>query len=677
MSLFLSDRERDAIRRGASKAPLNRFFWALVNRANRRAETPGLTDRSATVEWWHAAAEVLTDAAMAWALKPADPLGPWLRDAALSVARRPVDDWIGPFFRSHADPPTGHLETAHLSWSLAVALDLAPDVFSEAERDELRQVLTERAMPMCVRWLDRARHLSNWRCVLLAGLAVPAAVLDDAQATERALEEFTLCCDAFQPDGSYAESVQYANYAASTLALAAEALLRRDPNWRGQLPIERYARSARWFAASLLYIKPLDGWGPYPRPRVANFGDCGAIAAPSGDLLLHIAARAADALPDEAGLARHLFDSIYVPIPELPPHDRATFGFVNTCGFLTLPLLTQAVEPLAPKEADVPPVASFSVGDVLARDAWGGRTVLAARTGSEPLHVTGHWHDDLHSFILAHNGERLLVDPGHSCYRGLIHVAEMRTDTHNAISFGTKDGGELLQSHRLVRPISAERRLAAPVDRGARLLLAQREGEVALVASEASAAYGAPIAECTRVWLLCGAHALFTIDYVCADEPVWPKWHWVLNDRDGLLDLKVAGPDRIVARRGDAGMKLFHCAGGERSGPFYSYVHDAYHPLPNRRGEGASGSGLVMRWSGREARETLMAVHVVAVDDYGTVAGWHLKTDGDAIGLRGPGGSPAWRLTVDKGAATVVLEGDREPRRLELTRQGKHDWHLA
>jgi len=86
------------------------------------------------------------------------------------------------------------------------------------------------------------------------------------------------------------------------------------------------------------------------------------------------------------------------------PGIGASFGFVNQFGFLTLPLLTDAVAPLSPAAAGLPALASFDNGDVLARDDWAGRTILALRTGgAAPLACSGHLHGDVNSFILAHN----------------------------------------------------------------------------------------------------------------------------------------------------------------------------------------------------------------------------------------------------------------------------------
>lgn len=664
MPLFLSESEHTALVAARSKDPVRPFYWALVNRVERRAASPGLGAPGVTADWWHHAAEYLTDAAMAHAIiyKPSAAIDAWLRDATLSIVRRPLSDWIGPSFRDHESvPPRGHLETAHLTWGVAMVLDLAPGIFTSSERDELSAALREKGVALCASWLDSNHHLANWRCVLNAGLAAAAAVLDDKPAFARATAEFHRCVDVFQPDGSYSESLQYGNYAAYCLMIAREALVRRSPELDATLPLGPYARKPRWDAASLFYRKPLSGWGAYPRPRSANFNDSAALYRPSADFLMHVAVRARASFPAEAGLARWLFDTLYQPCIEQGPHDLASFGFVNDFGWITLPLLARAPAAISPEAAGIPLAAAFSCGDVLARDAWpehGGRTILAVRGAGEALHGPGHLHGDLNSFILVHNRERLLLDPGHSCYRNLIHELEGSSITHNTCTFTVEDTSRVLQqSHHLKRHFDPKTGIAAPpVLRGGRRVLCTREGEVTAIGSEIAALYGSPLTEFSRFWLLCGSHVVFIIDRIVSDLPVKTSWSWLLNNRDDQLDLKLIRPDRLVARRGYAGMKLFHLGGSALLEPVHAYVHDAYHPRPGQLGEGKPGSGVLVRWTEKTAVTARTVVHAIAVDDPGATAGWHLRTPSSRLTvLESPGATARWQLETDDDGSRFVL----------------------
>ncbi|MFW5915273.1 MAG: heparinase II/III domain-containing protein, partial [Planctomycetota bacterium] len=568
MSLYLTDDEHQQIVDCWKSRPMNQFVWALNNRCHKRAQDAGLLTHDTTVRWWHCYAEYVTDAAMLQALKPDENIAAWLRETVLSAVQRPVDDWIGPWFRNHDDPPTGHLETAHLSWATAVALDLCPSIFSEDDRHKIRAALIERAIPMCRRWLDNKSTLHNWRCVLLAGLAGAAAVLGDAAQLDYCTEHFKLCVKSFQPDGSYGESLQYSNYAMYALMITYESLIRARPEAAGDLPIDRYARSMRWHAASLFYMKPLEGWGPFPRPRAANFNDSAAMFAPSTDLLFHIAARCRESLPTEAGLARWIQKKYCPAVPDSNTGNSSTFGFINKFGFLSIPLLPQAADPVDPHEAGLSELEAFSNGDVMVRDRWDGQTILAIHGGGDPLNTTGHLHGDLNSFILVHNNQRLLVDPGHSCYRNMIHELEVTTEAHNAVTFVVREGNSgqndagtstsvQQQNTADKRVIGKDGELNEPVNRGARRLLADSIGKVRVVGSEAASLYGDPIDEWSRFWIMCGSHALFIVDRIRAIQPVRTTWNWILNNRDGLTEFKPVHPDRMVVRRGTAGMKLF------------------------------------------------------------------------------------------------------------------------
>lgn len=676
MSLFFTEAERTAFTQLRQHDETARgLYWTLLNRTNTRAESPGLAGTAhtgTTTQWWHHCAEVLSDAAMAHALAPGNAtLNAWLRDAALSIARRPVQDWVGPPFRNHTgSEPLGHLETAHLSWSLAVVLDLAAAVFTAPERDEIAMALREKGMAPCLRWLQQEpRAINNWNCVLTAGLAVAAAVLDDAPALAYAEAVLPLNVDLFQEDGSYAESLQYGHYAACHIMLTQEAIARRRGVATDAAFIRRLSGSVRWQAYSLLYRTPLSGWGSQPRSRSVNFNDSAATFAPGADWLLYIAARAKDTAPQEAALAAWLFNACYTPVINSRPTDLASFGFVNNFGFLSLLFLPQAAQPLCPAQLKLPLSATFDVGDSIYRSDWGsGRTVLAVQGCNKPLQTCGHQHDSLGSFILAHRNERLLADPGHSCYRSTLRHIDTASSSHNLCTFtvpaqeGDADAAPLeLSPRRNLRRFwdSATLTTKPPLPPLGRHLINAHHGRVCVIATELAAAYGAPIRSYERIFVICDDSALFVIDRVQSDKPVQATWHWLLNNRDGQLEYKPVPPDRAVVRRNAAGMKLFHLCGAQMQTPINTWIHDAYHPLPAQPGEGHNGSGLLLRWHQPQAATTHLGIHAICVDSAAAVAGWHLREkDGCLALLETPGAGERWSIaaTAD-GGLRITAEG--------------------
>lgn len=679
MSLFLTARERAFIKDEYTDGVTAGLYWTTLNRVMRRAESPGLIHRSDTVEWWYAAEEAITDAAMMLALQPSPQLAGWLRDVTTSVVRRSVDDWIGPWFRDHSKtPPHAELETGHLTRGVAVVLDLVPEILTEAERDEVTGVLRDRAIPMAIRHLEEDRSgVHNHRCVVNAGLAVAAAVLNDRPAMEIAAREFRLYCQAYQPDGTYAETLQYANYANWSMMLVYEALVRRDSTYADSLNMRAYAGYARWAAYSFLYLKPLDRWGQQPRPRSVNFGDSAALFAPSAEVLLHIASRTKDSDPADAAVARWLYETADGQAPALPPHDQATFGFQPRPGFLTMPLLASAAAAQSPSALGLSTLGTFECGDVIARDAWDGRTVLAARCEGDPKHVVSHLHGDLNHFMLAHNSERLLVDPGHSCYRNVVHEYEMRTVTHNTATFIDPDGGALIEQARPKNRTILDPDTAGPlIDRNTRRLLAHQDGEMTVLASDAAPVYPDAVTTFIRVWALCGPHVLFVVDHIVTAKPLFAQWNWLLNNRDGGLDLKVVNPDRVIVRRGNAGMKLIHLGGGNPGGPAYAFVHDCYHPQPGQPGEGHCGSGVLMHWRERQPATSRTVVHAIALDDAGRIAGWHVKADDHSTTLTGANGRIEWTLATPSASGGFTLTNTRTSRNWSIGPASDGAWSV-
>jgi hypothetical protein len=695
MSLFLTADEKKAILDSKQRDPLlTDLFWALQARVRDRAIKPGLLSPDDTIDWWRVVAEYLGDAAMVYALKPSEETAIWLRDVTLSVARRTAVDWTGPTYRTLLDAPDeagkkGFLETTHILWGLAMVLDLAPDVLTEAEQKEVRDVMTDRGMAMCAYWVQGNDHMANWYCVLTSGMTVAAAVLNDEKYLALSREHLAACSQVFQPDGSYSESLQYGNYAGYSLMMAHEALRRRDEADSNVVPVANYAGYARWASYSFLYNKAMTGWGPAVKARSLNFNDCGAVFKPSAEFLLHIAARASESHPTEAGLARWLYETAYGQFPAQGPHDQASFGLVTDWGALTLPLATYAVKPLSPIDAKLPELADFSCGDIIARDQFGGKTVLGFHTGKDPLYGPGHLHGDLNSFILVHNDERLLVDPGHACYRNLYHHIETSTKTHNTCSFMaemvdvTKQPMEnqgsirMLEQHNMTRRFRKGTTPCDPAPRGGKQLIAAQIDDVRVMGGEVSKLYGNPLTHFGRFVILCGANVVFVVDHIKADSPVRTQWHWLLNNRDGTLDYRYVGKDRVVARRGNAGMKLFNCSGGLPSTVQFACVHDAYHCLPDHPGEGHSGSGHLLTWRDHTMRKQLTSLHAIAVDRYGPVADWHIKTDENGTSTTGLAGCVDWHIKLDEQQQAIDLSETVSGRQYALRPDASGRWTIV
>ena len=155
--LFLDETEYKLLKDIDKTSQVAELFQAIKLRVNQRALTPNLTDPSATTEWWHHTSEYLTGANWGYALEPSDKVGSWLRSNVLSIVRRPLADWAGPRFRGYGGGGNmvGGLETAHLTWGVAISLDMVSDLFTLSEQEEIKVALREKGMLPCRRYLER------------------------------------------------------------------------------------------------------------------------------------------------------------------------------------------------------------------------------------------------------------------------------------------------------------------------------------------------------------------------------------------------------------------------------------------------------------------------------------------------------------------------------------------
>lgn len=662
MSIFLSNTEKASILNEIDneKSLISLFFHALQRRVYERVSWGNLLGPNATTIWWHSAAEYLSDAAMSYALKPTPELADWINRETLEIVRKSTYDWVGPEFRDHSEPFTGHLETAHLCWGVSVIYDLAKGAFSENEQLEIKTALHEKGIVLCRRWLDKNVHLANWRSILFSGAMVSAVVLEDEKTVNELLPEFGLCQNALQEDGSYGESLQYGNYLLLALTFAKEAVLRSYQEVFTHSHIQSFNHCVHWFATSMFYAKPLNGWGDEPLARAANFNDSAAIFRPSGDILLHTAARSED--ETEKGLAKWLFEKYYIPVANQGPHDLAALGMRNDWGFLTLPLLTYEVKSISPEEANLPLTTIFSNGNGFIRDAWNGKTIIATNGGSEPLNGLGHLHGDLNSFILVYNKERLLADPGHSCYRNLIHGLESSSQTHNTCTFLIEKESLGLQED-LAKASLMEQKSVFPrrtivngksgekIDRGDKLLICAKDDVISVIGSEVGKAYGSPIQNFSRFWILAGSHVLFIIDQISADYPVTTLWNWVVNNRDGKTVWQKY-KNCLTVQKNKAGMKLFHGGNGLFSFPVHGFLHDAYHPEPNQLGEGSSGDSYVFRFTEKEKLSTRTVVHAIALDEPNLLTNWNLEINENNYTLKSD--TRKWTLQINDDSFSMI-----------------------
>ncbi|WP_445637870.1 Heparinase II/III-like C-terminal domain-containing protein [Nostoc sp. DSM 114161] len=671
------------------------FLIALIERTINNTRFPGLVQPSDTNEWWHISWERLSDVAFicflanksnnfhqvikACGLTPETEivrLREWLKSVVLDTIRKSPDEWVGPSYRrrKRIKRLLAHLETAHAGIAVATVFDLCPDIFTATELDEIREALINKPQKLCQEWLNntikRQRIANNWFMVLLNGYGTISAIIGDRVGVEKSVENYELATKLYNQD-SYGESLQYWNYATFNLAHLFEVLVRYNPSLEHELDISCYTRSIPWVVSSFLEMKQVAGWGDLAYPHSLNWGDSAAVFRPTADLLLHISRRAKKSMPIEAGLASWIFHETYQD-PKLGPDDRATFGFFNNFLFPTILNWKYAENSITPEQANLPLVKRFENGNVIVRDSWHNPSiVLSVQAGYEPLRSDGHRHEDQNSFILSYGGENFFVDPGHCCYRLDIQAQSKSAASHNTWSFITKTGSRLKQNlvqGSIYKDIPALNKFK----------LLYQEGNMTVIESDAADVYGKPIQKAQRMWIVCGTNSIFLVDTIKSNQPVAVETSFLLNNREGKLQTQAISPRHLIFRRNNVAIKfvlvtaisrnyfwnqddsLFLDENNPDTGATFSqrcgYVHEFYHPLPNQKGQGAEGSGIISTWTTPIASEHLL-IYAIAMDSIQHIWDWKIETlNNNTIMLYAPSKKGSFQLEMKQDGSLIVEE---------------------
>ena len=602
-------------------------------------------------KWWHYIWERVGDAALVYAITGDKKIGSYVHDVTMEMySPKKFAEWIGPWFRKVQAPPVGMLETAHISCAICAAYDMCPNLFNDEEKEKIINSLRERILPWCKRYTENLTHFANWKMVLYNGFTTAACILGDKEAIDYALDYFNICIKAYNKD-SYGESVQYSNYATLNLVHAYEMLVAYNSEYAKILDSSFAPNMMKWYAASFMYMKPMNDseWGDKPYPRTMNFGDSAAIFRPTGDVLMHVAKRFCDTHKVETGLAMWLFETTYKE--DLAPYDSSTFGFFNQYHYHTFInyVSTDDVKPLSPKEAGMPLVNSFETGTIAYRNDWDNpKLILGIQGGYVPNQATGHRHQDQNSFILAYDNERILADPGHCCYRLQSWKFSTKDDSHNTWTF-EKENGEVLHQMIVERSFVSEKGLMPSMNK---LERCEKIDNLFICQSDCAKAYGDDIEKAERTWLAFGDNAVFVVDRIKSKVPVKPITHFVFNNRGNTTDDRIFYGKRVVFRRNGIGVKFLpmDVEGYENIMTMdWGYMHDCYHPEPNRLGQGKEGSALIYNYKSTEYLNEYIAVYAIIFDTANLIGHWHTPDVGVNTYYMEPGDKiGGYKLTIEK-----------------------------
>lgn len=656
-SIFITQWEEERLRTAAAESMQQLFYKALKARTEKNTVKECLVQPGDTQEWYHLCWERISDAAFVWHMEKEERLGKWLHDRVMELAGMDVDQWIGPWYRDRKNElPVGALETAHITLAVCESADLCPELFSEEETLQITEAIREKGMLLCERFcrgvIERAQYINNWFMVLLNGFGTAAVLLGEQDKIDQAVEWALLAGTMYSGD-DYAETVQYSNYASLHLSHLNELLIRSGYRTE-ELNLECYGGLMNWYAASFLYCKELEEGGDQ-YPRSFNFGDSAALFRPSGDFLAHVAVRRKEKVPSQAKLASWLLKQTYAN-PYLGPDELATFGFFNQYQYHTILMMPDMAEAASPQELHLPTTLSFSGGQVIVRDQWEhAKAAVAIQSGYQPYLAAGHRHLDQNSFQLAIGRERMLIDPGHCCYRLRTQQEAVSEMAHN--TFSVKKDQQVIEQRKVGGCIFHKE------DAGNKVLFRDTFEEFTISASDMAGLYEESILRAVRIFVIGLPHRMMVIDILEASEPVSLCTHFCANNRDHALKVHEASSQRLVLRRNGEALKLF-CAYSETDGQQtepkltrdWTAMHAYYHPLENQDGQGKEGSVTRFSWEDEPGKEHIR-IHTLLMDGSEEIKAWHVyPTEDGFIRMFSPGNREYLEVKVSNGGHLLTLQ---------------------
>jgi hypothetical protein len=186
------------------------------------------------------------------------------------------------------------------------------------------------------------------------------------------------------------------------------------------------------------------------------------------------------------------------------------------------------------------------------------------------------------------------------------------------------------------------------------LLICEKDDVISVIGSEVGKAFGQPIQEFSRFWILAGSHVLFIVDKISAEYPITTLWNWVVNNRDGKTIWQKEN-NCLTVKKNNAGMKFFHGGNGSFSFPVHGFLHDAYHPEPNQLGEGSSGDSLLFRFTEKEKLETRTVVHAIALDEPNELINWNFEVNENNFTLKSD--TRKWTLKMKEDESFLMISG--------------------
>ena len=142
----------------APEGCLQKYLYAkLCKRVQAYIQTESLKQEAEMQqEWYHLVWGKLSDACFAYRVTKDEKTGQWIHNRVMEIVVLDEDAWVGPWFRPRKPgKPVGTLETAKIAFALCEAVLNASDVFSEEEMAAIQEAMSEKALVLLGRHVDK------------------------------------------------------------------------------------------------------------------------------------------------------------------------------------------------------------------------------------------------------------------------------------------------------------------------------------------------------------------------------------------------------------------------------------------------------------------------------------------------------------------------------------------
>jgi hypothetical protein len=543
--------------------------------------------------------------------------GAFLHDNLLSVMAKPLPFWLhAERFPKTVATQTASLQSGSLMSRVVPALDFCRQLFTAEEQEHINAALREKGLQPGLRFCE-GKNNNNWLAVVASGTHLAARFLQDAAAHEQTLAVLQGYLDStLEEDGSYGEGAQYLLYPVGELIGPAAAMT----------PTER----ARVFRNSSLGLAP--DWLAYGHTFATFeqskirmlFHDGGQFVGAGGNELAFLAALTGSGRAVE--LHRRLGGS----------SNSNNWKYRILSHDLALAAAPRALE-------ELPLVRSFANGECFIRSGWAaGDQVLAMLSGGRTRVGFSHNRAYRNGIALAAFGEYLLVNPGHSSYRGAMRREwDMLTRSGNTITIDGKS--QLFPSKsRQAQHVEGEPR-AVP-------LLAVAGELVDVLSSEAAGCYQPAMGSVRRTVIFVRQAGYWLVwDRLQGEEAHDYDSFWHVHNLDGQSELSALALNSWLLRRPLADMAI-HCLSSVplRAQINPSIMHRRYAYNPGGEGEGRLGSALELQ-----------------------VAPAEKQRDWELITLLAPAAKGQLReLKAQLADGQVIISGDEHKAQFILAEQG-------